>query len=153
MRIPTIQIVILLINKAKGSDTTDDYDCHGEICIPKGYDPLDSPINVETNNPLGSGKMKMTWVYFNFLDMKELVKKVDENKMMITFQATAIMVWADPRLKTKSKISGIVPLPDLLKRHIWTPSITVDQPDLPPSSPYQHPYTYSKDIFQIIIPC
>ena len=106
MLIPTFQIVILLINRAKGSDTTEGYDCQGEICIPKGYNPLDSPLNRERNNPFGSGKMKVTQVHFNFLDMKDVVKKVDDNKMMITFQATAIMVWEDPSLKVKRQILG-----------------------------------------------
>ena len=45
----------------------------------------------------------MTWVYFNFIETNDLVKKVDDHKMMITFQAIAIMVWDDPRLKMKSK--------------------------------------------------
>ena len=101
----TIQIVVLLFlnSSANGSATTnEDYICNGELCIPKGYDPLDSPINGERDTAFG--KSKVTWVYFNFIDKNDLAKKVDDQKMMITFQAVAIMIWNDPRLKIKLKI-------------------------------------------------
>ena len=142
----TIQIVVLLFlnSSANGSATTnEDYICNGELCILKGYDPLDSPINGERDTAFG--KSKVTWVYFNFIDKNDLVKKVDDQKMMITFQAVAIMIWNDPRLKIKSKIKGIIPLPDLLKKHIWTPKIRVDQTHQRPSSPYKDPAFYRKN--------
>ena len=129
---------------------TEDYDCHGEICIPKGYNPLDPPINGERDNPFGPGKTAMTWVYFNFLDESDLVKRVDDHKMMITFQAEALMVWDDPRLKIKGKIPGIVPLHDQLRNKIWTPKITIDQPHFRPSSAYKHPATYRKILCNLV---
>ena len=39
--------------------------------------------------------------------------------------------------------SGMVPLPDLVKEHIWTPKITIEQ-HRQPSSPYNHPAIYRK---------
>ena len=138
-------LLILLLNHVNASATTDeDYICHGELCIPKGYDPLDSLTNEEKDTVFG--KSKVTWVYFNFIETNDLVKKVDDHKMMITFQAEAIMIWDDPRLKIKSNMeSGIVPLPDLVKEHIWTPKITIEQ-HRQPSSPYNHPAIYRKFI-------
>ena len=142
MRIFTIQIVLMFLNRSDGSDTTDNYDCHGQICILKGYDLLESPINEDSRNTIGAGKV--TWVYFNFFAQNDLVKRVDYQKMTITFQATAIMIWEDPRLKIESQISEYAPLPDLVKEHIWTPKLTVDRFTHRQSSLIKHPANYRK---------
>ena len=141
-------ICLFLVSQVSGLEK-DDYDCDKSgNCQLKDYDRLSPPIS-ETSGTVT--------VYFTFRAngpgaLVNAVKKVDDSKMVITFEPGIVLAWEDCRILTNSTADRFDPLPDRQMQKIWVPNLTVYNREKGTSS-FRDPGNYSEEyIYHLIKP-
>ena len=142
LTIKIYSICLFLVSQVSGLEK-DDYSCDksGNWCQLKDYDPLTPPIS-ETSGTVT--------VYFTFRAdgpraLVDAVKKVDDDRMVITFEPGIMLAWEDYRILTNYTADLFTPLPDRQMQKIWVPNLTVYNREKTTSS-FRDPGNYSEDM-------
>ena len=85
--------------------------CQNKLCYPKDYNRQELP----------DGHVQ---VYLTTVGAISRLRKVDAEKMVLTYQPSTLIVWQDPRLRV-TDVNSLTMMPDLAKDKIWFPKLTV----------------------------